>query len=296
MTRLFSWSQLPVRADSNLSFVMISNGRWNWRFHFILPLLGKVAGANDHATLEIAANTEFLRQQPAHDGLAGAGIVRQKKAERLAGQHLFIDGRDLVRERLDQGGVDRQERVEEVGQTDAMGLGDQAEHGPVAVEAPRASRRDDFQGRLAVAIDQFVAEATGGIFVGKLDGHRTDPLHVHDGNQAVREYPLDRGVFGQSLKLSHDSGSMEFGSNDRHSLNPRRVSSLRPFWVAQPQSFAARPKLVMLTSNGRAMAPRFLTVLLRFRMGCTRQGPFQGASTSQVRENPDFTPAEMAMQ
>ena len=48
--------------------------------------------------------------------------------------------------------------------------------------------------------------------------------------------------------------------------------------------------------TSRALVPRFLTVLLRFWMGCTRQGPFQGASISQVRGKPDFILAMIAMQ
>ena len=51
------------------------------------------------------------------------GIIRQQEAKRLAGKHLFVNRRDLVRERLDQRGVDGQEGIEEVRQPDAVGLG-----------------------------------------------------------------------------------------------------------------------------------------------------------------------------
>ena len=85
-------------------------------------------------------------EQPGHDGLASAGIVGQQEPERLAGKHLLVDRRDLVRERFDQRGVDGQQRIEEVGQPDAVGFGNQAEHPPVAVEAPRTARRRRFPG------------------------------------------------------------------------------------------------------------------------------------------------------
>ena len=118
----------------------------------------------------IATNLEFLRQQPGHDGLARAGVIGKKIPKRLAGQHLLVDRRDLMRERFDQRGVDGEQRVEEVGQPDALGLGDEAEHPPVAIEAPRTTGRYHFQGGFSVAVDQFVPQTPGGVLVGKLDG------------------------------------------------------------------------------------------------------------------------------
>ncbi len=102
----------------------------------VLPLLGQAAGADDEAALQVAAGDELLDEEPGHDGLAGAGVVGEQEAQRLARQHRLVDGGDLVRQRLDDGGVDRQHRVEEVGEANAVGLGDQAEEGAVAVEAP----------------------------------------------------------------------------------------------------------------------------------------------------------------
>ena len=72
----------------------------------VLPLLGQAPGAYDQAALQVAAHDQFLHQQPGHDGLAGAGVVRQQEAQRLARQHSLVNGGDLVRQRLHQGGVD----------------------------------------------------------------------------------------------------------------------------------------------------------------------------------------------
>ena len=83
---------------------------------------------------------QLLDEQPGHDRLARAGVVGQQEAQRLARQHLAVDGGDLVRQRLDERGVDGEERVEEVGQADALRLGDQPEQRAVAVEAPRPAR------------------------------------------------------------------------------------------------------------------------------------------------------------
>ena len=136
MTRLVSRNQLPVRAASSLSLVRISNGRWKRRYELVLPLLGEAARADDQAALQVAAGDQLLDQQPGHDRLAGAGVVGEQEAQRLARQHRLVDRRDLVRQRLDERGVDGEHRVEQVREADALRLGDEPEERAVAVEAP----------------------------------------------------------------------------------------------------------------------------------------------------------------
>ena len=93
----------------------------------VLPLLGQAAGADDQAALQVAAGDQLLDEQARHDRLAGAGVVGEQEAQRLARQHGLVDGRDLVRQRFDDRGVDREHRVEEVREADALRLGDEAE-------------------------------------------------------------------------------------------------------------------------------------------------------------------------
>jgi hypothetical protein len=78
---------------------------------FVLPLLCEIAGAYDHAAVQVAADQEFLDEQPGHNGFAGAGVIRQKEPERLPRQHLAINGGDLVRQRIDHRGVNGEERI-----------------------------------------------------------------------------------------------------------------------------------------------------------------------------------------
>ena len=75
-----------------------------------------------------------------------------------------------MREWFDQRGMDGKQGIEEVRQPDAVCFGDEAEHPPVAVEAPGTPRCCDFQGCFAVPVDQFITEPPGGVLVGKLDG------------------------------------------------------------------------------------------------------------------------------
>ena len=66
----------------------------------VLPLLGKHTGADDEATLQIAASNQLLDEEARHDRLPGAGIVGEEEAQRLAGEHRLVDRGDLVREGL----------------------------------------------------------------------------------------------------------------------------------------------------------------------------------------------------
>ena len=118
----------------------------------VLPLLGEAPGADDQAALQITASDQLLDQEPRHDGLARAGIVRKQEAQRLAGKHAFIDGRDLVRQRLNDRRVNGQDRIEQMSEVDALGLGYEAEQGAIPVEAPGPPFLHDLQIGFAVAV------------------------------------------------------------------------------------------------------------------------------------------------
>ncbi len=127
MTRSFSRKGLPLTAASIGLAGQDVEAQLELEPQFVLPLVGQVAGHADQAALHVAADHQLLDEQAGHDRLAGAGVVGQQEAQRLAGQHLAVDAGDLVGQRLDQRGVDGQHRIEEVGQVDAVGLGHQAE-------------------------------------------------------------------------------------------------------------------------------------------------------------------------
>ncbi len=142
----------------------------------VLPLLGEAAGADDEAALEVAAGDQLLDEQARHDGLPGAGVVGEQEAQRLPGQHGLVDRGDLVRQRIDHRGVDGEHGVEEVREADALRLGDEAEEGAVAVEAPGAALLDEFQAGLVVAVEQLVGDLAGGGLVGEFEGLGAEPL------------------------------------------------------------------------------------------------------------------------
>jgi hypothetical protein len=102
----------------------------------VLPLDCQRSRAEDKHPVDGFAELHLLDEQARHDGLAGAGIVGEQEAQRLARQHRLVDSGDLVRQGLDNGGVNRQHRVEQIRQPDAVSLGDKAELRAVAVEPP----------------------------------------------------------------------------------------------------------------------------------------------------------------
>ena len=98
----------PVAGACRFEFVVRQDfeGKLKSLIEFVLPLLGEIARAHDHAAMQVAADQQFFDEQPGHDRLAGAGIIRQKKPERLPRQHLAVNGSDLMRQRVDHRSVD----------------------------------------------------------------------------------------------------------------------------------------------------------------------------------------------
>ena len=168
----------------------------------VLPLLGEAAGADDEAALQVAAGDQLLDQQPGHDRLAGAGVVGEQEAQRLARQHRLVDGRDLVRQRLDERGVDREHRIEQVREADAVRLGDEAEERAVAVEAPRAALLDDLEARLVVAVEELVGDPARRRLVGELERVGAEPLDADDGDERVGQDAADRRRWAGGLRVS----------------------------------------------------------------------------------------------
>jgi hypothetical protein len=102
------------------------NGSPNQRSNS-LPLHSERCGAEDEDALDGLAELQFLDEQPGHDGLAGAGIVGEQEAEPRLGQHLLVDGLDLVGKRADAGKADGELAVVGGGQPDAGRFDEEAQ-------------------------------------------------------------------------------------------------------------------------------------------------------------------------
>ena len=197
--------QEPVAGARRFELVVGQDleGQMETAVELILPLLGQAARTNHQAALQVAARDQLLHQEAGHDGLAGAGVVRQQEAQRLARQHGLVYRRDLVRQRFDDGGMHRQHRVEQVRQPDALRLGDQAEERAVAVEAPGAAVLDDLKACLVVAIQQLIRHPAGRRLVRELQRLRAEPLDTDHRHQGIGQYPAHRRVRLQLFELAH---------------------------------------------------------------------------------------------
>ena len=186
----------PVAGAGGFELVVGEDleGQLEAAVELVLPLFGQRAGADDQTALEVAAGDQLFDEQAGHDRLAGAGIVGQKEAQRRTGQHGLVDGGDLVGERLDVGGMDGQQRVKEMGEADALGLGNEAEKGTVAVEAPGARLLGNPDAGFVVAVEELVGDLARRRLVGQLDGGVAVPLHADHRDEAVRQDALNGGV------------------------------------------------------------------------------------------------------
>ena len=155
----------------------------------VLPLFGEAARTDDQAALQVPAGDQLLDQETRHDGLAGARVVGEQEAQRLARQHRLVDGGDLMRQRVDDRRMDRQQRVEQVREADALGFGHEPDQGAVAVEAPRPPLGDDLEPVFVVAVEQLVGDRAGRRLVRQLHCLRAEPLHADDRHRAVGMHP-----------------------------------------------------------------------------------------------------------
>ena len=114
----------------------------------VLPLLGEAAGADDQTAFQVATGDEFLDQEPRHDGLAGPGVVSQQESQWLPRQHGVVDSGYLVGKRIHHRGVHSKDGIVEVGQVDALSLGNEPEEMAVAVERPGEPLLDHVEGGL----------------------------------------------------------------------------------------------------------------------------------------------------
>ena len=79
----------PIAGARSFKLIVGKNleGQMKAAIELVLPLFGKTAGTNNKAALQISASNQFFDQQPGHDCFAGARIIGEQKAKRLARQH-----------------------------------------------------------------------------------------------------------------------------------------------------------------------------------------------------------------
>lgn len=151
----------------------------------------------------VGAVHQLADQQAGHDGLAGAGVVGEDEAQRLLGQHGLVDGRDLMRQRFDVGGVHRHHRVEQRGLADAVGLQPELEVRAIGIEGPGATGLGQLQARLVGAEQHLLAESALAVAVDDRDGMLAVRLDLDDADDLLGGQAAALGVLVQVFELQH---------------------------------------------------------------------------------------------
>ena len=149
--------QEPVAGSRRFQLVIRQNlkGQVKLEMEFVLPLISKHSGAHDEAAVQVTTGQEFFDQETGHDGLAGSGIVGQKKPQGLPWQHFPVHARDLMRQGLNERRVNGQDWVKKIRQSDAVGLRNEAQPRAIPIEAPRAADRNNLDSGFAITVKEF---------------------------------------------------------------------------------------------------------------------------------------------
>jgi len=157
----------------------------------VLPLLDEFSRRDHQTALDVAADLHLLDQEPGHDRLAGAGVVREQETQRLPREHVLVNRVDLVRERLQVRRLEREERIEEPCELDPPGLGRKPEKLAVRVEGPGPAGGQLLEPRLVVAEENLLGDAPGLVPKGDRQRTRRVPPVLDDRGSAVADEPDD---------------------------------------------------------------------------------------------------------
>lgn len=125
-------------------------------------MIGEVGRRDDERPLHETPEFQFLGCQPAHDRLAGTGIVGDQEPDAGLGEQIAVDGIHLVRERIDLGDRNSEMGVVLVSQADSVGLRGEPELGRIAVQKSQLPRPGDLDSRAEVlGVEQLIPEAIG---------------------------------------------------------------------------------------------------------------------------------------
>ena len=169
----------------------------------VLPLLDQASWCHNQTPLKVAACNQFSDQQPGHDRLSRTRIIRQQKTQRLAHQHFTVNRRDLVRQGINETGVDCEIGIEQMSKRDPVRLRNESQHFGVTVKRPLPAACLDIQACLVVAVERGFRNAPIRLSVCQIDRLIADPFDGQDSDRLPRNHTLDRGTGLDVLKNGH---------------------------------------------------------------------------------------------
>src|SRR4029077_14855705 len=182
-----NWEDCVHLACSEIRFYGAENMQIARRMRAMIVNLIDTLPAQRHSALRKAD------EKPGHDGLTRPRIIGEQKAQRLTWEHDLVDGRDLVRQRFDEGSMYGEHWIEQMCQTDTMRLRNKSKQMAVTVKAPRAAVLDYFEARLVMTIKQLVSNTARWPLVGQLKRLGTKPLHADHRDDLIRQNASDCG-------------------------------------------------------------------------------------------------------
>ena len=171
----------------------------------VLPLFRQIARRHDQTTLQIAAGDQLLDEQTGHDGFAGTRVVRKDVPQRQAWQHLLINCRDLVWQGLNSRSVDRQIRVKQVCQMDAVRFGYKAHLIGICAETPRQTVTQHIHGRLISTIEDLTAKLPSAVLECNFQCCIAIPLHRNNGHSFPCRNAVQLAADRDLLQMCHGS-------------------------------------------------------------------------------------------
>ena len=106
-------------------------------------------------------------------------------------------------QRINKGCVDNQDGVEEMYETDPVGLGNETEERAVTVKTPRSAGFDDFEAGLVVPVKDLVSHAPIGRTIDERQRVRAVPSNTDDHHEGIWQDASNGSVGEKLFKFRH---------------------------------------------------------------------------------------------
>lgn len=125
------------------------------------------------------ANRSFLPKENFLTEIGWCGRdVSVSQNEAAAAATLLVNCGDLMWKRIDQGGMNGEDRIKKVRESNPLCFGHQSKKRTVPIKAPRPAESDDFKTGFIMAIKELVPNAARSVFVCEFERLRAEPLRV----------------------------------------------------------------------------------------------------------------------
>jgi hypothetical protein len=170
---------------------------------FVLPLFDQAPGRDDEATLQIASDNQLFDEKTRHDRLACTGVISEQEPQRMARQHVAVHRGDLMRQRVDFGGMNCEIGVEEMREPDALRFRPYLERFAVAIEAEGPTCLEKLQAGLIVTKENDLTRPVRPA-INDIEGVGSNPLGAHHFHGGLAGDAAYLGACSDTLQSQRD--------------------------------------------------------------------------------------------